>query len=150
MKKPQSGNRQYAALIVRPDPVGELQVLLITSRDTGRWVIPKGWPMPGRSPVEAAIIEAYEEAGVVGRPLNRRPIGVYHYRKLLRSGQETDLRVGVFLLRVQQLLDDWPERGQRTLDWFSPTEAAALVAEPALARIIRRLPRAKSADLVRR
>ena len=88
------------------------------------------------------MIEAYEEAGIVGRVVDPKPIGSYRYRKLLGSGLETELRVRVFLVVVDDLLKDWPERGQRRVAWFGPMEAAAAVAEPKLAKLIRRLPRA--------
>lgn len=87
------------------------------------------------------MVEAYEEAGIVGHVVKSKAIGSYRYRKLLGSGIGTELRVRVFLVRVDQLLEDWPERGQRRLAWFDPMEATASVAEPELAKLIRRLPR---------
>jgi 8-oxo-dGTP pyrophosphatase MutT (NUDIX family) len=97
--------------------------------------------MRGRTALEAAMIEAYEEAGIVGHAVSPTPIGSYRYRKLLRSGREAELRVRVFLVVVDDLLEDWPERGERVVAWFDPLQAAAAVAEPALAKLIRRLPR---------
>ena len=141
MKKPHSGKRQYGALAIGLDGDSGIKVVLITSRDTGRWVIPKGWPMRGKAALEVALVEAYEEAGIVGRALIKKPVGTYRYRKVLASGLEANLRVGVFVVLVDTLLEDWPERGQRVVEWFTPYEAAALVAEPDLAKLIRRLPR---------
>ena len=97
--------------------------------------------MRGKAALEVALVEAYEEAGIVGRALIKKPVGTYRYRKVLASGLEANLRVGVFVVLVDTLLEDWPERGQRVVEWFTPYEAAALVAEPDLAKLIRRLPR---------
>ncbi len=141
MKSRRGGKRQFGTVGIRLDADLGMQVLLITSRGTGRWVIPKGWPMRGRTALEAAMTEAYEEAGVVGTPLVSEPVGSYRYRKVLRSGLEAELRVSVFAVLVTGLLDDWPERAERSVQWFSPVEAAASVAEPALAKLLRRLPR---------
>ena len=74
---------QYAALPVRHGEDGRLRVMLLTSRDTQRWVIPKGWPMRGREPSEVAVQEAFEEAGLVGTIVSKHPIGSYHYEKQL-------------------------------------------------------------------
>ncbi|HEX2018774.1 MAG TPA: NUDIX hydrolase, partial [Aurantimonas sp.] len=71
--------KQFAALPFRTDADG-VEVLLVTSRDTGRWVIPKGWPMKNRRPHRAAAIEAFEEAGVVGKA-SKVPMGTYDYDK---------------------------------------------------------------------
>ncbi len=87
------------------------------------------------------MIEAYEEAGAVGHALTENPVGSYRYRKALHSGLEANVRVDVFIVLVNELLEDWPEKGQRAVEWFSPSEAAASVAEPKLAKLIRRLPR---------
>jgi len=119
------------------DPSG--RVLLITSRDTGRWVIPKGWTMPGRTDAEAALREAWEEAGVEGR-IARAPIGRYRYDKVLRNGKARRVAVQVFLAAVDRLTEDWPEASQRSRQWFAPGEAAGLVAEPELQRLLRALP----------
>jgi 8-oxo-dGTP pyrophosphatase MutT (NUDIX family) len=141
MKKARPGKHQYAALGLRADDHGAFEILLITSRGTGRWVIPKGSPMQGKTPLEAAMIEAYEEAGAIGRALSNHPVGRYRHRKVMRSGLEANLRVGIFAILVDQMLEEWPERSERTVKWFSFSEAAALVAEPALAKVIRRAAR---------
>ncbi|HRO14424.1 MAG TPA: NUDIX hydrolase [Paracoccus sp. (in: a-proteobacteria)] len=125
---------QVGALCV--DDTG--RVLLVTSRDTRRWIIPKGWPMPGRSLAQAALQEAWEEAGVRGRAEERR-LGRYRYDKRQPQGFSIPVDVQVFLIRVEGLADDYPERGQRNREWLTPVEAAARVAEPRLARLIRRL-----------
>lgn len=128
---------QVAALPFRLE-VGILEILLITSRETGRWVIPKGWPMKGLSDRDAAAREAEEEAGVVGK-IRKKPIGSYTYWK--RRTDRFDLvQVEVFPLKVERHLANWRERGQRRLAWFSPEHAAGLVDEPGLGDLIRRLP----------
>jgi 8-oxo-dGTP pyrophosphatase MutT (NUDIX family) len=134
---------QFAALPWRRAPDGSVKVLLITSRETRRWVIPKGWPMPGRTPGQAAAQEAYEEAGVVG-DASARPIGAYSYGKRLRDGAVQEVEVQVFPLEVLVERLAFPEQGQRDKRWIAPAEAADLVDEPELQAIIRRFkaPRA--------
>ncbi len=141
MKSIRTSRHQYGALPVRTGDDNRLEVLLITSRETGRWIIPKGWPIRGRSPSEAATIEACEEAGIKGRIVGETRVGSYRYRKMQTSGSESELKVYVFLFAVDQELDDWPERTQRRREWFKPEKAAALVAEPQLARMIARVRR---------
>ena len=137
-KKKTQGHRQYAALPFRPGPDGAMQVLLITSRETGRWVIPKGWPMQGRKPREVAAQEAFEEAGLTGAIMGKRPVGAYHYAKHMPNGDSILCEVRVFLLLVEQQLDHFPEQGQRQARWFPAEAAAALVDEGGLAEIVRR------------
>lgn len=127
---------QYAALPYRVQGEHELHVLLVTSRETGRWVIPKGWPMKNRKPHRAATLEAFEEAGVIGRA-EKRPIGTYEYDKRLGDGSGILCKVAVFPLAVKALADEWPEAGERERHWFKPQQAADLVDEPALAQILR-------------
>ncbi len=118
---------------------GQGRVLLITSRGSGRWVIPKGGVMRGKSNAEAALCEAREEAGVEGR-IGAVPIGRYRYDKVLRDGRARPVTVQVFLAMVDRLAEDWLEAGERTRRWFSPAEAAGLVAEPDLQQLLRALP----------
>lgn len=126
---------QYAALCHRRTAKGGIEVLLITSRDTGRWVIPKGWPMKGKSGAECALREAYEEAGVEGEP-DARCSGLYAYDKVLKDGTRQPCIVAVYPVRVHRLKDDFPEKGQRVRKWFSPKKASARVAEPELALLL--------------
>jgi 8-oxo-dGTP pyrophosphatase MutT (NUDIX family) len=113
-----------------------LEILLITSRETRRWVIPKGWPMPGHDAAESAAQEAYEEAGVRGQ-MTAKAIGHYGYSKRLRGGAKMRFRVDVFAMEVTEILDLWPEAHERTRQWLSPAEAAVHVNEPELAILIR-------------
>jgi 8-oxo-dGTP pyrophosphatase MutT (NUDIX family) len=127
---------QVGALCWRRTKKGALRVLLITSRDTGRWVIPKGWPMRKRSESEAAAREAWEEAGVRGVVMPR-PIGLYAYRKRIAQGQSVPCVVRVYPLAAQGRSSAFPEAGQRRRKWFSQVRAARKVQEPELARLIR-------------
>ena len=127
---------QVGALPVRGSP-GSYQVLLITSRESGRWVIPKGWPMKGKKDHDAAAQEAFEEAGVSGK-IHKRPLGAYTYEKRRDDGADP-VRVMVYLLEVQAEKRRWPEREQRQRQWMAVDLAAHLVEEPGLADILGRL-----------
>ena len=131
----QGGDLQYAALPYRFTAARAPLVMLLTSRGTQRWVIPKGWPMAGRKPHRVAEAEAEEEGGIVGR-LFKKPIGSYHYTKELAGGEQRLLRVDVYPLLVTDELPTWREAGERTRQWFEPEVAASLVAEGGLAVII--------------
>jgi 8-oxo-dGTP pyrophosphatase MutT (NUDIX family) len=112
-----------------------LEVLLITSLERGRWVLPKGWPMKGERPHAAAAREAREEAGVEGKAW-RHAIGSYSYGKRLPSGAVLACTVAVYPLAVERQMVRWPEQGQRTLAWFDAREAASLVEEGELGNLI--------------
>ena len=127
---------QVGALPVR-GKVGAYEVLLVTSRDTGRWIIPKGWPMKGIRDHAAAAQEALEEAGVVGR-VHAHPMGAYTYEKRVADDSEP-ISVMVYLLEVAGEKRDWRERGQRKRKWMTASEAAAIVEEPGLADILSRV-----------
>lgn len=126
---------QVAALCWRRSRKG-LRVLLITSRDTGRWIIPKGWPMRHRTEAQAAAREAFEEAGLRG-PIEERSIGYYTYTKKFGHGQSAACVVRLYPMEVHEMLKQYPETGQRRVKWFSPGGAARRVAEPELAACIR-------------
>jgi 8-oxo-dGTP pyrophosphatase MutT (NUDIX family) len=130
---------QYAALPFRSRADASVQVMLVTSRDTGRWVIPKGWPIAGEAPHVSAAREAIEEAGAVGI-VGRDSIGTYSYEKRLASGAIVICEVQVFSLKVERQQEDWPEKEEREFQWFSPAEAANVVQEPALSAIILSIP----------
>jgi 8-oxo-dGTP pyrophosphatase MutT (NUDIX family) len=129
---------QFAALPFQYGGDGRPRVLLLTSRETRRWVIPKGWPMPGRKPSQVAAQEAFEEAGLLGKIVGKRPTGGYHYEKQLSRQHGIPCEVTVFLFLVERQLDDWPEKAERETRWFEPTDAYASVDEGGLAEILRR------------
>ena len=135
---------QVAALPARSDAYGAQQVLLLTSRETKRWVIPKGWPMRGRKPHEAAAREALEEAGVIGH-VKKKPIGSYVYFKR-RAAHFDVCTVEVYLLRVERQLETWREKHQRQARWFTPDEAAELVQEPGLIALLRSFARSSEGE----
>jgi 8-oxo-dGTP pyrophosphatase MutT (NUDIX family) len=118
---------------------GKVQVLLMTSRDTGRWIIPKGNINGGATPSKAAEKEAYEEAGVKGTVAGSIPLGIYTYFKNLGSGKTRAAAVEVYLLRVKEQLKKWPEKGERTLSWMSTKQAVELIEEPGVVPLLRRL-----------
>lgn len=133
---------QFAAICVRNRSAkeGDIEILLITSRDTGRWIIPKGWGMRHKKPHQVAKREAWEEAGVLGH-VKKRPIGYYTYAKKLGRGEVVASLVQVHLLHVLALTKNYPEIGQRELRWFKPAEAAAAVNEPELKSLLRGMAR---------
>jgi 8-oxo-dGTP pyrophosphatase MutT (NUDIX family) len=110
-------------------------VLLITSREARRWLIPKGWGKKGEPATSAAAREALEETGVAG-VLLATPIGHYRYRKQVKSGELQRVKVAVYSLEVVHEHEDWPERALRERLWTTPAEAAALVEEPELQMLI--------------
>ncbi len=126
---------QCAALPWRRDAKGEIEVLLISSRETRRWVIPKGWPMKGVKSPDCAAREAFEEAGLVG-DIRRKKVGIFHYGKHLSSGRVQPVRVTVFALQVRQESSVFPEMGQRDRLWTTVGEASVLVDEPELKMLI--------------
>lgn len=128
--------QQYAALCYRvKKKTGDLEVLLLTSRDTGRWVIPKGWPMSGKLSHEVAAREAYEEAGVRGT-VETTPLGTFNYDKVLKDGIEVPCRVQVYALEVSELVKNFKEKGERSVEWVPYEEAAKRVREPELHDLI--------------
>ena len=126
---------QVGALCYRRSGKG-LRILLITSRDTGRWMIPKGWPMRNRSEAQAAAREAYEEAGLRGE-VGEHSIGFYTYVKRLKDGAGLPCVVRLYAIEGREMLRKYPESGQRRVKWFSPGRAARKVTEPELALCIR-------------
>jgi len=126
--------RQVAALPWRVEE-GERRILMITSRQTGRWVIPKGGRMAGKTDAQAAVQEALEEAGVKGA-VEDAPIGVFRYAKTLKDGGQRKCVVSVYPLQVLIQLGAWPEDHQRQRRWMTPQAAAAAVNEPDLAALI--------------
>jgi len=113
-----------------------VEILLITSLNSKRWILPKGWPEPELGPAENAAREAFEEAGVMGT-ISAQPIGSYHYLKERKDGGGIPCRVEVFALAVTKQLDDWPEKSSRQLAWLPLDQAAARVAEPSLRQMLK-------------
>ena len=134
LRKKELAGQQFAAL---PLDVREREtrVMLVTSRETKRWVLPKGWAEAGLAPHELAAKEAFEEAGLVGQ-VEREPVGTYRYEKRLRGGRTVPCEVGVYPLWVERQLDDWPERGQRKTQWFTLAQAALAVDEGDLVMLL--------------
>lgn len=127
---------QYAALCYRRTKKGELEILLMTSRDTGRWVIPKGWPMGNKPSHQVAEIEAKEEAGLKGI-VEHDALGTFSYGKGMPEGVVLPCEVQVHAMEVTGSVKDYKEKGERKLEWVSPAEAASRVAEPGLKKLIR-------------
>ncbi|UWR39185.1 NUDIX hydrolase [Sulfitobacter sp. W074] len=125
---------QFAALCWRRKR-GKLQILLITSRGSKRWIIPKGWPMDGKTPAASALVEAWEEGGVVGQ-VRGQCLGVYSYAKTGEDGAVPCLAM-LYPVKVKTLAKQFPEKGQRKRLWCSRRKAARLVDAPDLARLIR-------------
>lgn len=126
---------QFAALcyrLVKEKP----EILLITSRRSGRWILPKGWPVDGWSPVECALAEAWEEAGVRGRVMGDC-LGLYSYHKTIGPERGLPCAAMVFPVRVSSLAQKYPEAGQRRRKWLRPRKAAQKVDEKELAHILR-------------
>lgn len=126
--------KQYAALpyTVRE---GELMVMLVTSRETKRWVIPKGWPEKKLKPHQVAETEAFEEAGLVG-DITPEPFGSFQYYKRISEKKRKHCTVDVFPLLVREELDEWPEKEERRREWVTPAEAALRVAEAGLIEML--------------
>lgn len=112
-----------------------LQVLLVTSRRKKRWILPKGWPVDGATPVEAAENEAWEEAGVTGKA---KPVcvGVFSYMKELSEDEHLPCIVAVFPIKVKRQHSQWPEQSERRRKWVSAKQAAKMVDEKDLAAIL--------------
>jgi 8-oxo-dGTP pyrophosphatase MutT (NUDIX family) len=126
--------KQIAALPYRKRGT-KIEILLITSRETKRWVIPKGWPMKGKEDHQAAAQEAFEEAGIEGH-INEKSIGAYNYQKKKKSGNLVDCVVMVYPLEVSKLLRNWPEKSERKRQWFESKLAMGLVKEEGLKAVI--------------
>lgn len=117
---------------------GRCEVLLITSRDTRRWIIPKGNIGRGKTAVEAAEQEAFEEAGVTGTVNGTTPLGFYMYFKRRDDGTTTPVSVEVYLLNVDRQHKKWPEKGTRKLRWLPVNEAIKKIEEPGVVPLLKR------------
>ncbi|MEJ1991621.1 MAG: NUDIX hydrolase [Maritimibacter sp.] len=126
---------QVAALCYRKKK-GRKEVLLITTRGTGRWMLPKGWPMDGKTGAEAARIEAWEEAGVRSGTVSRRPVGVFDYMKNHDDGLVEPCTATVYPIKVDKVLKDYPESGERKRKWVGIEKAAKMVDEDSLSELL--------------
>ncbi|MBZ9776538.1 NUDIX hydrolase [Mesorhizobium sp. CO1-1-8] len=129
--------RQVAAIPFRLTAHRDIEVMLVTSRTTRRFIVPKGWPMKGKSGRKAATIEAQEEAGVLGKTL-KQPAGTYSYWKRL-ANRFVRVDVIVYLLEVTEELADWQEAKRRQRAWLAPADAAMLIDEPDLSTLVKTL-----------
>lgn len=136
-RAPGDARAQIAAMPVRLGTDGKPEIMLVTSRTTKRWIVPKGWPMKGMKDHDAAAREAFEEAGVVGK-IGKKPAGRYSYWKRFEDHFAL-CEVTLYLLEVERQLPDWVERGERHCQWFRLEDAADLVDEPELGSAIRAL-----------
>ncbi|WP_420558517.1 NUDIX hydrolase [Roseovarius sp.] len=126
---------QFGALCYRMK-AGQPQVLMITSRRTGRWIIPKGWPIEGKTPGDSALREAWEEAGVRGKVAGPC-LALFSYSKGVGTADKLPCVVMVYPVKVNALADDFPETGQRKRRWMSLKKAAKRVNEPELAHLLK-------------
>jgi 8-oxo-dGTP pyrophosphatase MutT (NUDIX family) len=130
----QQAKRQYGVIPYRRANDG-IEIMLITSRKTRRWIVPKGWPISRKPSREVARLEALEEAGLEGT-IGKRPFGYFHYPKRLRDGSVVVCRVDVFALEVGRQRETWPECSERKRRWFESRRAIELVRERELKTLI--------------
>ena len=127
---------QFAALPYRFTSAAALEILLVTTRRTKRWIIPKGWPIKGLKPAKTAAREAFEEAGVRGR-VGAKPLGFFIYEKLIDQDDiNIKCEVKVFSLLVKSHAETWPEFEQRLVQWVEPERAIVMIKEPKLKKIV--------------
>jgi 8-oxo-dGTP pyrophosphatase MutT (NUDIX family) len=126
--------KQVGALPLRKAPKNTIEILLVSSRDTGRWVIPKGWPSKRMTDSAAAAREARQEAGVTGK-IAKEPYGNYRYRKIEKENVRL-IEVAVYLLWVKKEKKQWKEKAQRNRVWFDVETASRKVREPRLRALI--------------
>jgi 8-oxo-dGTP pyrophosphatase MutT (NUDIX family) len=136
---------QVGALCYRHSKSG-VKILLVTSRETRRWIVPKGWPMKRRTASGAAAREAWEEAGARG-DVSVHSMGFFTYRKDMGRGSRIHCTVRVFPMQVTEILKKFPEAKQRKVKWFSQKKAAQKVREPELKLLIRSFAPAQIEEL---
>jgi 8-oxo-dGTP pyrophosphatase MutT (NUDIX family) len=113
-----------------------LEILVVTTRQSRRWIVPKGWPIKRLTPSKSAAREAFEEAGVRGK-ISPRPIGAFTYRKTTgQTADDPNYEVKIFPLLVKRQSASWPESEQRVAQWVDPEKAIALIREPELKAIV--------------
>ena len=133
----QRPDRVQVAAVCYQGSGADRKVLMITSRDTKRWILPKGWPIDGLDASSAAAQEAWEEAGVKPANIRPEPVGSYDYLKRLDGGATVSCATQVFAIEVKRLEDDFPEVAQRERKWVRPVDAAEMVDEPGLKDILK-------------
>lgn len=133
-KRPVEPKIQVGAIPFRRRADGAVEIMLVTTRETQRWIVPKGWPIRGLKSYEAAAREAMEEAGLIGE-IGKKPVGRYTYWKR-KADHFVLCKVRVYLLEVKQQLPTWPEQAQRRCLWFTQADAADLIDDPALGAIV--------------
>jgi len=126
---------QVAALCYRMTDDGH-EILLITSRGRGNWILPKGWPKKKISSAQTALEEAFEEAGIKGQ-VQEKAIGEYHFTKSTPQGATLNCMATVYEVAFIKMVDEFPEKGERKVRWFTPEAAAEAVSSPELAEILR-------------
>jgi len=126
---------QYGALPYRFTQAAALEVLVVTTRQSKRWIIPKGWPIKRLTPAGSAAREAFEEAGVTGK-IGAKSIGNFRYAKANGNGAEPDYDVTVFPLLVKRQAAAWPESKERVVQWVDPETAVSLIGEPELKALV--------------
>lgn len=131
----QRPKRQQVAALCHREKRGQREFLLITSRKTKRWIIPKGWPIRGLKSHEAALQEAWEEAGVKSGNASNRPEGTYTYQKVQKTGWSFPVQTLVYSVAVTELSKEYPEVAERSRKWVSADDAAEMVDEPELQQI---------------
>ncbi|MEP2706103.1 MAG: NUDIX hydrolase [Roseibium sp.] len=128
---------QIAALCVR-ERAGVRQVLMVTSKSARRWILPKGWPIMTRRAHRTASIEAFEEAGIIGKA-RKKPIGSFQSFKGVEAGFRLRTRVLVYRVDVTETTKEFPESGKRDVRWVSVPAAIKLADEPGLVKVLRQL-----------
>jgi 8-oxo-dGTP pyrophosphatase MutT (NUDIX family) len=127
---------RIAALPYRFTSAAALEILLVTTRTSKRWIIPKGWPIKGLRPAKSAAREAFEEAGVIGK-IGMKSVGLFAYNKSLdEHGVEVNCEVKVFPLLVKRQREAWPEFERRLVRWADPVKAVSLIKEPGLKKLM--------------
>lgn len=129
-----SARTQFAALCWRRN-AGKVQVLLVTSRRRKRWIVPKGWPMEGKTPAQCAMVEAWEEAGVLGEA-NDTCLGVYSYERLRGEDDTMPCLALLYPVAVKKLKAKFPEARDRRRKWVSRKKAAKMVKHRELGKLI--------------
>jgi 8-oxo-dGTP pyrophosphatase MutT (NUDIX family) len=136
---------QYGALPYRFTQTAGLEILVVTTRQSRQWIVPKGWPIKRLTPSKSAAREAFEEAGVRGK-VGARAIGAFRYKKRASgNGADPDYEVTIFPLLVRRQSATWPEFGQRVVQWVDPQRAIVLIRDPELKAIVEKFAKRAAA-----